>query len=263
MTEQLENAIGGVLRLADLRPSPETNRAMTALVDAVVDADAKNAGPKLSPKNTKIIRDLSAAAETEMEFYWSQRIAESADARADLEKYLYLENYAELTRRELALLEISGLEVNSRAKVLVIVSGALPLSSYEIAAQTGAAVDNVDSDTRALKSGAKLLRALGAEQNSICAAGETVDLAQKYDLILIAALAGDRAKTKQKIAANVLPHLALNGRILMRSARGNRRLLYPEIAPKKLKNVDLLLQYHPIDYVINSVLIFRRKNAKN
>ena len=90
-----------------------------------------------------------------------------------------------------------------------------------------------------------------------------MNLAGKYDLILIAALAGEDTKSKQKIITHVLPNLARDGRILLRSARNNRRLLYPEIATKKLRNVDLLLQYHPIDYVINSVLIFRRKNAEN
>jgi nicotianamine synthase len=88
--------------------------------------------------------------------------------------------------------------------------------------------------------------------------GESVELQDTYDLILIAALAGSTAKDKQKIIDTVLPHLAEGGRIVIRSAKGSRMLLYPGIESSEIQGVKLFEEYHPSDYIINSVFVYGR-----
>lgn len=260
MTTELKNTARAVMALENLRPSETTNRTMTKLVDEVVAADNQYHNLRVNGL-VRRVRHTSAEAETEMEFYWSKRIAGADNPTTELRKYPYLDNYRELIRRELELTEITGLKIDKSSRILAIGSGPLPLSSYQISQQTGGRIDNLDCSDIALLYGDDLMKSLGElGMSSIHGSGDRAKLRGKYDLVLIAALAGNNNSTKQAILDNIMPHLSDNGRILIRSARNNRLILYPEVNPSKLKGVDLLLQYHPTDYVINSVLIFRGKH---
>ena len=60
---------------------------------------------------------------------------------------------------------------------------------------------------------------------------------------------------KQAIIDNLRPVLSPGGRFLLRSALGARELLYPAVQVNKLSGLKALVEYHPTDDVINSVIV--------
>ena len=93
----------------------------------------------------------------------------------------------------------------------------------------------------------------------LCADGSDVRLTQTYDMVLIAALAGEMVAQKQAIIDNVVPHLSNHGRVLVRSARGVRGLLYPVFAASEIKRVQLRGEYPPTDDTINSAFVYAKE----
>ena len=248
--------INNVLNLQSFTPSDEVNSVMGALVNEVI-----NTCSTLSVASEDLIkvRQISADTESELEKYWARRIIASETPIDELKIFPYLDNYQELTGREVALVAHSGLSLTHKHKALVIGSGPLPLSAYELHRQTGVHIDHVDSSHEAIKLCEQLMNTLGLSDSKYYeATGETVLLRGVYDLILIAALAGATAADKQKIIDAVMPYLSNNGRIVIRSAKGSRTLLYPGILSEDIKGLSLLKEYHPTDYIINSIFVYGR-----
>ena len=105
----------------------------------------------------------------------------------------------------------------------------------------------------------KLALALDWPCTCALADGRSVDLANlAYDVIYVAGLAGETVEDKQQIIDNVLPSLRAGCRLLLRSARGSRGLLYPAFAARDMRGVRVLEEHHPTDEVINSVFIYER-----
>lgn len=258
----IETAIYEVLSLTDLRPNARTNSVLTQLVNTVVETKDSSELNRYKKKLIEKVRNISASAETKMEIYWSRRISQSEKPENEMWNFPYIDNYVELTRRELSLVSLSGLTLNRNSKILVIGSGPLPLSAIELNRQTGAKISQVDNSTLAIESSRILCNAVGAKSGYYEGDGQNIHLDESYDLILIAALAGNTTRDKQKIIDNVLPHLSRNGRIILRSARDMRELLYPGIKADSLKRVKKLVEYHPQDYVINSVYIYGGTDEK-
>ncbi|MFZ1243269.1 MAG: nicotianamine synthase family protein [Candidatus Saccharimonas sp.] len=258
MLLSIPTAIADVLSLEDLAPSPRVNEVMSGLVASVV-GDTKTDVQVIDKKLCAQVRQKSADAETEMENYWAKKIITARQPTEMLHQFPYLDNYEELTRREVALIKKSGLTLSKKSRVLVVGSGPLPLSGIELAIQTGTIVEAVDISPRAMELGSKVNNMLGHDAAYYIASGQDVVLAAHYDAILIAALAGDSLRQKQAIVDNVLPSLKRRGRIVVRSAKGNRRLLYPAVTAASFRGMRLLEEYHPDDYVINSVFVYERE----
>jgi len=256
MSTHLSRTVQEVLALSTFMPDDTVNATMTALVEGVV---REVHLPSLDQQTQSRVRTISATTETELEKFWATIISDSKSPQETLVTFPYIDNYRELTRRELALTQQSGLTLDTRHRALIIGSGPLPLSALEIHRQSGAAVDHVDSSLQAITLSSKVSNALEIQSRHLHGLGQTVTLTDTYDLILIAALAGETAAEKQAIIDNVLPHLSSQGRIIVRSAQGSRELLYPAIAAHELSRVTLLEEYHPDDYIINSVFIYERE----
>lgn len=258
MNTTLLPLINDVLRLQAYAPSDEVNRVMGLLVNEVIDATGTDTDQIATTRQKFKVRYVSAQTESELEKFWSRLIIKSNNPSETLKSFPYLANYEELTKREIRLIEHTGLQLNKKNKALIIGSGPLPLSAYELRRQTGVQIDHVDSSREAIQLCEQLMSRLGTSSKYYEAKGETVVLEGAYDLILIAALAGSTARNKQTIIDTVMPHLNENGRIVIRSARGSRTLLYPGIKSGEIRGVRLLEEYHPTDYIINSVFVYGR-----
>lgn len=251
----LEKSIERVLALTDLQPSSDVNAAFTDLVASVV---ATPGCIKQSEHVCGQVRQTAAAAETELELAWARRIQAADKPLETVTFFPYVDNYTELVRREIECVETSG-KLLVGGRILIIGSGPLPLSAYEYARQRGAVVDHVDISARAVALCRDVSRALGIPGESLLGDGRTVTLDESYDAVLIAGLAGETLADKQAIIDHIIPALAVDGRIIVRSAQGSRALLYPAIEAAGLRNVTLLSEYHPDDEVINSVFIYKKE----
>ena len=123
----MDIAIKTVMNLHDFAPSPDVNAAFSGLVAAAVQATTL---PNWC--NDEICREVQrrcSLSESEMEMYWSRRIASSARPQQELEKFWYIDNYRELVRREVGLLAGSGLSLTDGSRAAMIGSGPLPLTA--------------------------------------------------------------------------------------------------------------------------------------
>lgn len=253
----LHTTIKAVQSLNNYEPSPRVNALFTQLVNDVITEKTT----KINAVTRKKVRTIAAAAETKMEEHWAQKVIASQDPHKALQSFPYLHNYRELVRREIALIEKSGHVLSKTTRVLMIGTGPLPLTALELMAQRGAAVDHADISLTALALCSLVSNRLNFTCGHILGGGADIALTRTYDIIFIAALAGETAKQKQAIINNALPALAKEGRILLRSARGTRTLLYPGIRATAFSGITLLEEYHPDDEIINSVFVYKKERA--
>lgn len=257
---QLTQAIARAVQLTDLRPVPHTNTVLSALVESVVRASDEEARAVAEPIRHKL-RYISGMAEGQLEIHWARRILASDNPAQTLMEFPYYENYVQLVRQEVALLEQTGLVLQGVRRCLVIGSGPLPLTAIHLRSHLNksVAIDHVDQAYDAIQYCTSISTIAGSvEDRHYEATGQDVSLSHRYDLVLIAALAGDTIEDKQAIIDNILPHVSTNGRILVRSAQGARGLLYPVFSSRSLRNVELMAEHHPGDETINSVFIYQK-----
>lgn len=253
----LQTTINTILRLDDYRPSDDVNELFTRLVDLVLNAPESTTWDELTVAR---MQAAASASESEMELHWANRIAASAQPEKTLHTFPYIGNYKKLVEREVALVRETDVALSSASRVLMVGSGPLPLTTYQMIVMTDAQVDHIDVSHEALQISERVMLQLGYAVKSIHADGALATLAvDQYDVILIAGLAGQNLTEKQAIIDNILPSLKSTGRIIVRSARGPRALLYPAILARSIRRVALLREYHPDDDIINSVFIYKKE----
>ena len=252
----MDKGIKRVLSLPQLTPSEEVNAAFTELVDAVV---AHGKKPLLCDEDIRHqVQQRCAVAEGELEQYWSRRITKAGNPWSELKEFPYHENYKELTRCEIGLLERAGLWLCDSSEVAMIGSGPLPLTGWWLHQLTGAQITHVDASDEAIKLSRGLAVALDWPCEFVTGLGQSVTLDEgRYDAIYVAGLAGETLAEKQAIVDHVLPALKPDGPLLARGAYGARTLLYPGFDAHAFEGVQLMEEYHPTDGVINSVFVYK------
>ena len=253
----LLTTIQAIQSLENLKPSRRVNNLFTQLVQEVIAAPPEILVDNSTRRN---MQRIASAAETEMELFWARNIIASANPAKVLAAFPYRDNYHELIRREISLVEGSGRQLSEFSHVLMIGTGPLPMTGLELMSQRNVRIDHIDTSLTALAICSLVGNRLGLSCGHILGDGASVSLADQYDLIIVAALAGETTAQKQAIIDNVLPSLARDGRLLLRSAYGARTLLYPGIIANDFSHVELLEEYHPQDEIINSIFVYEKEH---
>lgn len=255
----VQSALEKVRSYDSLEPTDQFNDAVNTLVETIIALPQKDV--RRLPEGLRAeVRELVSSLESAREAAWSRRIFTSQDPQATLQEFPYLENYDRIIAREIGLIEASGLSLTADHKMLAIGSGPLPLTALQFFARKGVLVDQLDSHRPSLELGRKVSQALGLPGNYIHGAAERVALsACHYDVIFVAVLAGASHVEKQEIVDNAFPALKGGGRLLLRSAKGARGVIYPVVDVPRLRGVRLLAETHPNDIVINSSLVFEKE----
>lgn len=250
------------LTTADLRPSPETNAAFSRLVELCATADEQTARDVLahsgSAELVSSLREVSARGETCLEQHWAHEVTSSGDAWSELKRFPYLENYRDLVRVELAAASAVGHQ--APRSVVVLGSGPLPLTGLLLAHGHGAQVVNVDCDAEACALGAEVASALSLSDrvrtiHADAAEAGNLDEVAEADLVVLAALVGQASTAKRPVLESLARTLRPEATLLVRSADRLRTALYPRISPDELHGFRPLLEVHPWDEVVNSVLV--------
>lgn len=244
----------------DLRPSRSVNEAFGTLVSLAT----RHRGPfseqvlaALGPHVDRV-RRLCALGESALERHWSERITAAADPCAELMRFPYRGNYERLVALELAVARGVGC-LPRRAAVLG--SGPLPLTGIELACRHRLAVTLVDREARALDAGDSVVRALGLTERITSAHVDVgVDSPDLHDcdLVVHGALVGSNAAEKRAALASVSAAMRPGAFLVVRSAVGLRALLYRPVEIDEVAGLTLLVETHPHDDVVNSVLVARR-----
>jgi nicotianamine synthase len=242
----------------DLRPGPAVDDAFGRLVRLTVDTPDDRADAVLAHAAVRDVvddlRSLCVEGEYQLEVAWADRIAASADPAAELARFPYVANYRELHTMERAAVSRLAEGGARPERVAFLGSGALPLTAF-LHARSGA---EVDRDPAALAASRRVATALGITglgfvHFDAVADEPGVDLAS-YGLVILAALVGVTPDEKSRVLGRLAEHMAPGAVLVVRSARGLRTLLYPEVDPDALAGFDVLGTVHPTGEVINSVI---------
>lgn len=253
----IENALAYVRSFDGKTPTPMLDVAVNDLVEKIITLPPEHLR-LVSPELRQAVRTAISDTESRREAEWAKKIFMSEKPSVTLQQFPYLKYYEQTISREISLLDASGLELNASHRMLAIGSGPLPMTAILFHKRRGVTVDQSDIDESALELGRHVSQSLGLPGDYLLGAGDSMAPVRQYDVIFIAVLAGDSHEEKQAIVANLLPCLKPNGRLLMRSSRGVRSIIYPSIDADKLAGVRLLAEEHPSNYVTNSLLVFER-----
>ncbi len=255
----------------DLRPGPVVDAAFHRLVRLAVDTPPERAGAVLAHAAVGDVvddlRTLCFEGEYQLEVAWARRIAASADPVAELARFPFAANYRQLhalERDAVARLAEGDGHRPPRDHVAFVGSGPLPLTAFLLAGE-GTRVDNLDRDPSALAASQRVADALGVtglgflrmDAGASAEAGPAADLGA-YGLVILAALVGRTPEEKSRVIAHLARAMVPGAVLVVRSARGLRTLLYPEVDPGALAGFDVLGTVHPTGEVINSVIIARK-----
>jgi hypothetical protein len=243
----------------DLRPCPEVDRLFGDLVRLVLATPRDREADLLDDPAVRSMRAglhaLCSQGEYLLELTWARRIAASGSPRDELERFPYAGNYRRLSRMELDLL--ATVTDRRPRRVAFVGSGPLPLTSLLVAAELGVPVDNLDRDAEAVALGERVAAALGAAPLTFRLTDATDADLREYDVVVLAALVGASGPEKRAILDHLAASMAPGAMLLARSARGVRSLLYPAIDPVAFCGFDIQAVVHPIDEVVNSVVLAR------
>jgi SAM-dependent methyltransferase len=248
-------------RRPHLRPCPEVDALFGELVGLVASVPPGSGLPGCR-QHSLALRRLCAEGETQLELEWGERIALAADPQACLAGFPYLDNYRRLARLELDTLARVPVPASPAAgrfprRVVFLGAGPLPLSALLVADALEAPVDAVDCDPIAVDAGRRVADALSrGSQRVRFVEGDalTLDVAD-YDLVMVAALVGATPVAKQAVLRRLAGAMRPGSLLLARSARAARTLLYPPIEPAQLAGFAVHAVVHPVDDVINSVVV--------
>jgi nicotianamine synthase len=253
----------------DLRPGPVVDAAFRRLVRLAVDTDDDMAGALLAQPAVRAVADelraFSVEGEHQLEAVWAERVAASADPAAEMCRFPFVDNYRQLHAMERDAVRRLADGGAAADRVAVVGSGPLPLTAL-LLARNGALVDNLDRDPVALAASRQVADALGVGGLGFVAADvggapADVDLAP-YGLVVLAALAGPTPGEKARALRHLAQGMAPGSVLLVRSARGLRTLLYPEVDPGAVAGIEVLGTVHPEGEVVNSVVVARKPTGR-
>ncbi|HMQ02078.1 MAG TPA: nicotianamine synthase family protein [Candidatus Doudnabacteria bacterium] len=239
---------------SSLAPSEVVNEAFSNLVNI----SRENHTDVFSPEVINItseLHKLSAEGEYQLEKHWAQLILASPFPMLKLEEYPYFRNYELLTQLEHQSLKVLGERPVS--KVLFIGSGPLPLAAIFLAKQYGIAVTCVDRDVDACVLSEQLIKKLRLENLISIVHSDAVSVMQNkvFDAVFVAALVGTTQEEKLELINKIYNVLRPGSLLIIRTAHGNRRLLYPYLDESQIENFKVHAVIHPMNEVINTVII--------
>jgi nicotianamine synthase len=245
-----------LLKNSDLEPSPKTNKIFSDLVNLATDNSnaLKFSNSNITKQELNELRKLCSEGEYKLEMYWSQRVIESDYPEVEIMRFPYYENYRRLSAMEFMSLK-SVCSVYPK-KMLIIGGGPLPLSGILASQEYGINVDYLDISEQAIVQSNNLSSRLKLNSKSILADAYSFDSYADYDTVLLAALVGWNGQQKAEILKVISKQLIGKSAVIVRTAEGARRLLYPDfnstLFPAALKEVIHVI---PKNDVVNSFKI--------
>lgn len=253
-----------ISNLQSLSPSKEVDSLFTQLVHTCIPPhpiDVSKLCSKIQNIRNNLIK-LCGQAEGLLEKHYSTLLGSYETPLDHLDLFPYYSNYLKLGKLEFDLL---NQHYPNPAKVAFVGSGPLPLTSIVLASNhlTSSTFHNYDIDpsansmaSRLTESHPDLSRRMSFHTTDIM--DVPGDVLREYDVIFLAALVGMEIEDKMLVVEHLARHMAPGAILMLRSAHGARAFLYPVVEPRDLRGFEVLSVYHPIDEVINSVVVARK-----
>ncbi len=246
-----------------LKPSEKINATLSELVRIVQNASSRHSKDILSDEKIRSVsndlRTMSSHAEFELELFWSKKAVASDDAERTLGEFPYYSNYDKMTDLEIESMRLC--DVHENHKALFVGSGPLPLSSILMARKCGILIDNLDMDEDACDLSRRLIENVGLSDKIQTLKGNILDMhdLSQYQTIFIAALAGASEKEKTDVIDHVVAKSGKHAHIVMRSVSDLGTLLYLEITPTHLRDMEVIRRSERTRDFINTIIIGKKK----
>lgn len=258
-----------ISRLESLKPSKDVNTLFTKLVTTCL-ADHQEAPIDVSKlcsdiqeMRSHLIR-LCGEAEALLETHYSAHLTCLENPLQNLHLFPYFENYIKLSHLEFTLLSQNLTKTPTR--LAFVGSGPMPLTSIILAMDhfPHAHFHNYDIDPIANALASRLVGSHpGLSPRMFFHTSDIMDVTsglEDYEVVFLAALVGmDDKEEKGCIIRHLSTYMAPGALLVIRSAHGARAFLYPVVDHSHLRGFQILTVHHPVDEVVNSVIVARKK----
>ncbi|GJX99546.1 nicotianamine synthase-like protein [Tanacetum coccineum] len=262
-----------ISQLETLKPSKDADTLFTELVRTCIPPcfiNIRTLPDNIQEIRSKLIR-LCGEAEGHLEAHFSTLLASFPNPLHHLHVFPYYNNYLKLSRLEFDILSrhYSPMQGVVPKRVAFVGSGPLPLTSIVLASfhLKDTYFHNYDIDHSANSLAASLIapdpdlsKRMFFHSTDIM---EITDELKEYDVVFLAALVGMDISDKVKVIQHLAKYMAPGAILMLRSAHGARAFLYPVVEPEDLQGFKVLSIFHPLDDVINSVMIARKHPLPN
>ncbi|KAI3880576.1 hypothetical protein MKX03_023101 [Papaver bracteatum] len=255
--------------LHSLKPSKDVDTLFTRLVLTCMPPspiDVTKLSGKVQGIRSKLIR-LCGEAEGLLESHFSALLG-SYDIPLDhISIFPYYTNYIKLGRLEYTIMSNYITNPNP-SDIAFIGSGPLPLTSIVLASKhlKTTTFHNYDIDRSANALASNLVAAdPDLSERMLFHDTDIMDVTtglSNYEVVFLAALVGLNKEDKRKVIDHLAKYMAPGSLLMLRSAHGARGFLYPIVEPRDLPGFEVLAVFHPMDDVINSVIVARKGKDK-
>ncbi len=250
-----------------LDPGKKVNRLFSQLVRISLMNGEDAAGALLEDPIIKAIQEnlqrICSVGEYRLEHHWAKRLSAmtGVDLRREIERFPYYRNYEKLARLEWNALQ--SVRRRPVRKVLFVGCGPLPLTSLILAKNDALQVDNIEIDHEAYQLAAGLANRLPEKNRLRFYHADILDFKgiDAYDAVFLAALVGLKKREKRSVIRHIGISMRERGLLLIRSAQHLKTLLYPPVDLDRLGNLTPLIEIHPHQDVINSVIIAQKRKS--
>ncbi|KAL2345615.1 hypothetical protein Fmac_006900 [Flemingia macrophylla] len=253
-----------ISRLESLKPCKNVDMLFTELVLTCIPPspiDVTKQNKRVQEVRSHLIR-LCGEAEGHLETHYSTILGSFDNPLDHLNIFPYHSNYLKLGLLEFTIL--SQHCTHDPTKIAFVGSGPLPLTSIVLASHhlPSTTFHNYDIDpfansnaTRLVSSDPDMSRRMVFHTTDIL---DVNNVLQEYEVVYLAALVGMDKEGKNRIIDHLAKNMAPGALLMLRSAHGARAFLYPVVDPCDLRGFEVLSVFHPMDEVINSVVIARK-----
>ncbi|KAI7886958.1 Nicotianamine synthase [Lichtheimia hyalospora FSU 10163] len=212
------------------------------------------------------LRTLASKGEYLLEKTWAQDLARKAHEHAKqarnptsiLQEFVYYDNYEQLVKMELHCL--LGVDA-CLDRVVFVGSGPLPLSSMLLARHCQFPVTNIDYCKEAIHISTRLVHSLQLQDKMHFFCGDATEYPfyQDADVVILGALVGANGDVKLSFLDCIAQKMKPGAILLVRSAHALRTVLYPPLDEDGIPpTLAPLLEMHPQNQVVNSVILFKK-----
>lgn len=246
-----ENYLERIESLESLKPSKQTNKVLSALVEDII--EGKISENELEPGEIKRMRKLCGKAEFKLEEHWAEKIVDSESPEERIRDFPYYNNYLKLADFEYSVLV--GCCNDLKKKAVFVGGGPLPMTAIIFAKNYGLNVSVIDRDTEAVERSEKLLNSLNVEAEVIEASAETFMEYDSYDAVHIASMVGENREEESEVFQNINSQLGEQTHIIGRTVHGNRKLLYRPVSDSVKKMFNVEAEKKPSKDIVNSTTV--------
>lgn len=271
--KRLQQTHSLLVSMPSLAPSDAVNRTFGELVTLCIGVYPTSTvrsvmNHPLTQSLLPSLRTLASKGEYLLEKTWAQELTEKALVKNSikqfrnpslLQQFVYYDNYEQLVNMELHCL----LGVNaSLGKVVFVGSGPLPLSSMLMAPHCQFPVTNIDYCKDAIRISTDLVHSLELQNKMHFFCGDATEYPYypDADVVILGALVGANGDAKSSFLDRIAEKMKPGAILLVRSAHALRTVLYPPLDEDGIPSTLVpMLEMHPQNEVVNSVILFKRR----